>query len=299
MDRIASMAAFVKVVENGGFSAAARRLSLSPTMVSNHIHALEERLGARLLNRTTRKVSLTEVGKAYYDRCAQILAEIDEADQAAGAAQAVPKGQLRINTSTALTRHVAKVGAEFTERHPAVDIVLIMTDRMVDMVEEGFDLAVRMVPGGESSLIIRHLVTYSYVLCGAPAYFKRHGMPKKPADLADHNCLRYAHSPFGREWRFTGPSGEEAARISGNLETNSVEALRIAALAGQGLLLAPQFLAARELKEGRLVPALKNYRPAPYPISAIYPHRRHLSAKVRGFIDLLVERFSDQSYWEG
>lgn len=297
MDRIASMWAFVKVVENGGFSAAARRLELSPTMVSNHVQALEERLGARLLNRTTRKVNLTEVGKAYYERCVQILAEIDEADLAAGATQAVPRGPLRINTSVALARLVARLGSEFTDRYPEVSIGIHMTDRMVDMVEEGFDLAVRMAPAGESSLIRRHLATYDYVICGAPAYFERRGTPRKPADLANHNCLRYTHSPFGTEWRFTGPGGEEAVKISGNLETNSVETLRVAALAGQGLLLAPSFLVALELKSGSLVPTLKGYRPPAYPISVLYPHRRHLPVKVRSFIDLAALRFADKNYW--
>ncbi len=250
-----------------------------------------------MLNRSTRKVSLTEVGRAYYERCVQILAEIDEADLAAAAAQAVPRGSLRVNTSTALARLVARLGAEFTERYPEVAIGIHMTDRMVDMVEEGFDLAVRMAPAGESSLIRRHLATYDYVICGAPAYFKRRGMPKKPSDLADHNCLRYAHSPFSGEWRFTGPGGEEAIKISGNLETNSVETLRVAALAGQGLILAPSFLAAAELKSGQLVPALKGYRPPAYPISVLYPHRRHLPVKVRSFIDLLALRFADKNCW--
>ena len=297
MDRVASMAAFVKVVESGGFSAAARRLNLSPTMVSNHVQALEERLGARLLNRTTRKVSLTEVGRTYYERCQQILAEIDEADEAAGALQVVPRGLLRINTSPALARLVARVGAEFTGRHAEVSISLYMTDRMVDMVEEGYDLAVRIVPTEESRLIVRHLATFDYVLCGSPAYFERHGKPKRPADLASHNCLRYSHPPFGNEWRFTGPEGVEKATISGNLETNSVEALRVAALGGQGLLLAPSFMIAAELTSGRLEPVLDGYRPTQYPIAAIYPHRRLLSAKVRSFIDLLAKRFAEPGYW--
>ena len=297
MDRLASMAAFVKVVETGGFSAAARRLGLSPTMVSNHVQGLEERLGARLLNRTTRKVSLTEVGRTYYERCLQILAEIDEADEAAGALQAAPRGLLRINTSPALARLVARIGAEFTGRHAEVSISLYMTDRMVDMVEEGYDLAVRIVPTEESRLIVRHLATFDYVLCGAPAYFERRGKPKRPADLVHHNCLRYSHPPFGNEWRFTGPDGVEKVAAAGNLETNSVEALRVATLGGQGLLLAPSFMIAAELKSGLFQPVLEDYRPPQYPIAAIYPHRRHLSAKVRGFIDLLAARFADPVYW--
>jgi DNA-binding transcriptional LysR family regulator len=297
MDRVASMAAFVKVVETGGFSAAARRLNLSPTMVSNHVQALEERLGARLLNRTTRKVSLTEIGRAYYERCLQILAEIDEADEAAGALQVLPRGLLRINTSPALARLVARVGTEFTRRYGEASISLYMTDRMVDMVEEGYDLAVRIVPTEESRLIVRHLATFDYVLCGAPAYFERHGKPKRPADLAKHNCLRYSHPLFGNDWRFTGPEGVEKVTVSGNLETNSVEALRVATLGGQGLLLAPTFMITAELKSGSLAPALEGYRPPQYPIAAIYPHRRHLSAKVRSFIDLLAKRFAEPGYW--
>jgi DNA-binding transcriptional LysR family regulator len=297
MDRMTSMATFVKVVESGGFSAAARTLSMSPSMVTAHVQSLEERLGVRLLNRSTRRVSLTEVGHAYYERCLQILAEADDADQIAQALQSTPRGTLRLNTSIAIPPLLAPVIAVFVALYPEVSVNLTMTDRMIDLVEEGFDLAVRNMAVPDSSLVLRRVATYRFVVCGAPGYLAARGIPRQPADLSRHNCLVYSHSAWGNEWRFAGPDGEQSVAVEGNLQANSDNALRLAAVHGQGLALAPSFLLIDEIKSGRLVPILTEFLQTEHAINAIYPHRHHLSAKVRSFIDLLVKHFHEDPGW--
>jgi len=297
MDRMTSMATFVKVVESGGFSAAARTLSMSPSMVTAHVQSLEERLGVRLLNRSTRRVSLTEVGHAYYERCLQILAEADDADQIAQALQSTPRGTLRLNTSIAIPPLLAPVVAEFVALYPEVSVNLTMSDRMIDLVEEGFDLAVRNMSVPDSSLVVRRVATYRFVVCGAPGYLAARGIPGQPADLSQHNCLVYSHSAWGNEWRFAGPDGEQSVAVEGNLQANSDNALRLAAVHGQGLALAPSFLLIEEIKSGRLVPVLTEFLQTEHAINAIYPHRHHLSAKVRSFIDLLVKHFHEDPGW--
>ena len=297
MDRMTSMATFVKVVESGGFSAAARALSMSPSMVTAHVQSLEERLGVRLLNRSTRRVSLTEVGHAYYERCLQILADVEDADQIAEALQSTPRGTLRLNTSIALPPLLAPVIAEFVALYPEVSVNLTMTDRMIDLVEEGFDLAVRNMSVPDSSLIVRRVATYRFVVCGAPSYLAARGTPGQPADLVQHNCLIYSQSAWGNEWRFVGPDGEQSITVAGNLQANSDNALRLAAVHGQGLALAPSFLLIDEIKAGRLVPVLTEFLQTEHAINAIYPHRHHLSAKVRSFIDVLAKHFHDDPGW--
>src|SRR5215831_363095 len=297
MDRMTSMATFVKVVESGGFSAAARALSISPSMVTAHVQALEERLGIRLLNRSTRRVSLTEVGHAYYERCLQILAEMEDADRIAQALQSTLRGTLRLNTSIAIPPLLAPVIAEFVALYPEVSINLTMTDRMIDLVEEGFDLAVRNMAVPDSSLIVRRVATYRFVVCGAPGYLAARGTPRRPSDLVQHNCLVYSQSGWGNEWRFDGPEGEQSVDATGNLRANSDNALRLAAVHGQGLALAPSFLLIDEIKAGRLVPLLGEFLQTEHAINAIYPHRHYLSAKVRMFIDLLAKHFHADPAW--
>ena len=297
MDRMTSMATFVKVVESGGFSAAARALSISPSMVTAHVQSLEERLGVRFLNRSTRRVSLTEVGHAYYERCLQILAEMEDADRIAQALQSTPRGTLRLNTSIAIPPLLAPVIAEFVALYPEVSNNLTMTDRMIDLVEEGFDLAVRNRAVPDSSLIVRRVATYRFVVCGAPGYLAARGTPRHPSDLVHHNCLVYSQSAWGNEWRFDGPQGEQSVAVTGNLQANSDNALRLAAVHGQGLALAPSFLLIDEIKAGRLVPVLSEFLQTEHAINAIYPHRHYLSAKVRTFIDLLAKHFHADPAW--
>jgi DNA-binding transcriptional LysR family regulator len=295
MDRLTSLTAFVRVVDNGGFSAAGRRLNMSTTMVSNHVQALEERLGARLLHRTTRKVNLTEVGRAYYDRAVQILTDLEQADDIAGALQSTPRGTLRIYTATHIVPFVAPVVTEFLTAYPEVKVDLSMGERVIDLIDEGFDVAIRLTPPPDSSLIVRSLATWRHVLCCSPAYLEQHGPPRQLSELADRNCIRHALYPYEDGWRFVDRKGTPASvRVSGNLFSNSGETLRIAALQGVGISLAPGFLVTDDLESGRLIRLLPEYRPVEFSMNAVYPHRHHLSAKVRSFIDLLAHHSADQ-----
>jgi DNA-binding transcriptional LysR family regulator len=295
MDRLTSLTAFVRVVDSGGFSAAGRRLEMSTTMVSNHVRALEERLGARLLNRTTRKVSLTEVGKAYYDRATQILADIEQADDIAGALQSTPRGTLLIYTGTHVVPFVAPVIDQFLSRYPDVTVDLNMGERLIDVIDEGFDIAIRLTPPPDSSLIVRSLATWRHVLCCSPSYLEIHGQLQQLSGLTQHNCVRHALYPFGDEWHFVDRKGLPAnVRVSGNLITNSAEMLRRAALDGIGVALMGGFLIHDDLEAGRLVRLSPEYRPVELTMNAVYPHRHHLSAKVRTFIDMLVHHSAEQ-----
>jgi DNA-binding transcriptional LysR family regulator len=294
MDRLTSLTAFVRVVDTGGFSAAGRRLNMSTTMVSNHVQALEERLGVRLLHRTTRKVSLTEIGKAYYDRCIQILADIEQADDIAGAMQSAPRGTLRIYTATHVVPFIAPVVSEFLSANPEVKVDLSMGEGTIDLIEEGFDVAIRLTPPPDSSLIVRSLATWRHVLCCSHGYIETHGQPEQLAELAERGCLRHLNYPYD-EWRFVDRKGTPASvRISGRLVCSSGETLRRAALDGIGIALAAGFLVHDDLESGRLVRLLPEYRPIEFSMIAVYPHRHHLSAKVRTFIDMLVQHASEQ-----
>jgi DNA-binding transcriptional LysR family regulator len=295
MDRLTSLTAFVRVVDSGGFSAAGRKLNMSTTMVSNHVQALEERLGVRLLNRTTRKVSLTEVGQAYYDRCTQILSDIEQADDIAGATQSTPRGTLRIHSHTHVVPFIAQVVADFLKTYAEASVDHSIGERDVDLIDEGFDLAVRMVPPPDSSLIVRRLATWRHVLCCSPSYLEKHGRPEQLSDLSARNCIRHANYPFGDEWHFVDRKGAPATvKVSGNLVTNSGETLRQAALQGVGVTLAAGFLVRDDLDAGRLVRLLPEYRTVEITMNAVYPHRHHLSAKVRTFIDMLVRHAAEQ-----
>lgn len=298
MDRFDNVRAFAKVAEIGSFAGAAARLDISPSMVSQHVKELEERLGARLLNRTTRKVGLTEIGRDYYERCTQILAELDEADRVASALQQTPRGRLRIYCETNIVRFIAPVVARFLGNFPEAAIDLRTGNQMTDIVEERFDLGIRAVVPPDSSLIVRRLAEWRPTLCCALGYLENHPAPVRLADLATHNCLRYAHFPFGDEWRFTDRDGKPASvRVSGNLVSSSAEILRTALLSGGGVALAAPFVTVEELRNGAVVPLLPDYRPVAFAINAVYPHRRHLAATVRTFIDMLVAQFAEDQQW--
>jgi DNA-binding transcriptional LysR family regulator len=290
MDRIMSMQAFVQVVDSGSFSGAARRLGVSPALVTGHVQSLEKRLGVQLLNRTTRKLNLTEIGRSFYDRSSRILAEVDEAESQAAAQQSTPSGTLRLNTSVSLARLVTPLIADYVALYPEVSFELVMTDRMVDMVEEGFDMALRSGPLPDSSLMRRRLGIGRKVLCAAPAYLERHGRPTRPQELAGHNCLMHLNPPLDGHWQFTGADGEHDIEISGNLRTNSIEGLRAATLAGLGICLLPAVNVSDDLSRGHLVRLLPDYRTSEVAVQAVYPPGRHVSVKVRTFVDFLVER---------
>ncbi len=301
MDRLAGMAVFVKVVESSSFAAAARHFRLSPAMVSRHVHALEEQLGAQLLNRTTRRVSPTEVGQAYYQRVRQILADIEEADRLATDLHATPRGLLRMTSSQSFgIRHLAPAIADYLALCPEVQMDVILNDRYLDVIEEGFDLAIRIGHLEDSSLIARRLAPIRMALCAAPDYIARHGAPQTPADLAQHNCLVYTYAASQSEWRFVDGDGKEhSVHIEGRLLANNGDVLRVAALQAQGLALGPTFILGEDMRAGTLVRLLPDYTPPEAGLYAVYPPSRHLSAKVRSFVDFLVTRFDGgQPEWD-
>jgi DNA-binding transcriptional LysR family regulator len=297
MDRLASITAFIGVVENGGFAAAARHLNVSRTTVSSHVQELEDRLGARLLNRTTRRVSLTEVGRQYYERSTHFLAEIDEADREAGALQATPRGRLRVHCHPTLARFIAPVVTAYLRDNPDVSVDLRRGDQMIDLLEEELDLAIRLDVPPDSSLMVRRLANWRYIVCCSPSYLETHSEPVSPADLSAHNCILYTFNPFGHEWRFINPDGGPlTVRVAGNLVTSDTELRRHAVVAGLGLSLIPPFNIHEELRTGSIVPLLRNYRTPELSIAALYPHRQHLAAKVRVFIDALARLFAGRDW---
>jgi DNA-binding transcriptional LysR family regulator len=299
MDRVTNIMTFVKVVDTGGFAAAARALNVSPSVVTNHVQSLEAHLGARLLNRTTRQVNLTEIGQAYYERCVRILAEIEEADHVAESLQSKPRGTLRLNTSPGMPPAIAPVIARLVSLYPDLSVDTVATGRMVDLVEEGFDLAIRGHAIPDSSLIIRRLATYRMMICGAPEYLAKRGTPKRPADLANHNCLHFSDTAWdGRKWLFARGGVVHSLSISGNLSVNNIDALRRAALLGQGLIFLPTFDVAEDIEAGRLVQLLAEFSGPEQPINAIYPHREFMPSKVRSFIDAAIQEFQNAT-WNG
>lgn len=291
---------FARAVQEGGFSAAARALDLTPSAVSKQISRLEDRLGVRLLNRTTRHISLTEEGRAFYERCARITAEIEAATEAVTALQGHVQGSLRVASTVAFGKHlVLPLIPEFLGRYPELRVLLEVTDRAVDLVEEGVDVAIRFTEQlTDPSLVARRLAINRRVVCAAPSYIEAHGAPTTPDDLLKHNCLSlYTVSSFN-DWEFDGPEGNRVLHVVGNFETNSADALYHAALAGLGIARLSTYLVGPDLKAGRLVALLPEYVHEKASILAVYPHRRHLSLKVRAFVDFLVEKFTPVPPWE-
>ncbi|MGE5548659.1 MAG: LysR family transcriptional regulator [Solirubrobacterales bacterium] len=300
MDRLAAMEAFVRVAEARSFSEAARRLRSSKSVVSRQVSALEAELGARLFHRTTRSMTLTEAGQGYYERCARILADIDEANQSVSQLQAAPRGKLRVNAPMSFGfLHLAPAIPDFLARYPDVDVDMTMNDRFVDLVDEGFDVAVRIARLADSSLVARKLAPMRRAVCASPDYLDAHGVPQSPEDLAAHDCLCYSNVALSDEWRFVTPDGKPwPVAVRGRLRTNNGDALRAAALKGVGLAYLPTFLVGNDLKAGTLVPVLGEYVPQDMAVHAVYPHSRHLSPKVRAFVDFLADRFGPRPYWD-
>ena len=293
MDRFAAMTAFAKVVEAGSFAGAAARLDVSVSAVSRHVAELEGHLATRLLHRTTRRLSLTEAGREFYERCVQLLGDLEEAEQAAHAGGVAPRGTLRLSVAITFgSRHLAPVLASFMARYPDLRLDVELSDRAVDLVEEGFDLAVRIGLIGSQQLVGRKIAETRLVCCAAPEYLARHAPPRVPEDLATHVCLAYAYLPSRNTWHFRGPDGREhAVRIGGPLHANNGRFLEAMAIAGAGVIYEPDFIVGPDLRAGRLVRVLAGWELAPSPVFVVYPSRRHLSAKVRVFVDHVGEAF--------
>ena len=289
------MVAFVRSVERGGFSSAARDLGLTPSAVSKLVTRLEDRLGVRLLNRTTRRLALTAEGESFFQRSQRILADIAEAEEEVGRSRAQPRGLLRVNVGTAVGMHqLAPALPDFLARHPEIQVELTITDRVVDLIEEGADLGLRLGFLADSSLVARRICEVERVVCASPEYLKRHGTPKKPADLRAHNCLNMANAPALRRWPFEGRDGVEHVEVSGNVSATSADALLALAARGLGLIRLSDVMVGQAIREGRLVPLLEDvhHREA-LPLHAVYPQGRHRSPRVAAMIEFLVERFGD------
>jgi DNA-binding transcriptional LysR family regulator len=299
MDPLDGIAAFARVVDSGGFSAAARRLKISKSAVSAHVQRLEERLGVRLLNRTTRQIALTEAGAAYYRHCARILSEAEAAEQAAGALQREPRGMLRISAPDSFGwMHVAPAVPAFLERYRDLALDIALSAAHVNLVEERLDLAIRIGVLEDSPLVVRKLAASRLVICAAPAYLRERGTPRAPADLARHNCLCNNLLPWGDEWRLVSGDRELRVGVGGSFRSNSAEMLLAAARDGVGVALLPSWAAAESLRAGALRRVLSGWEPPASSIYAVYPGNRLMSAKVRAFVDHLARRFGRTPYWD-
>jgi DNA-binding transcriptional LysR family regulator len=292
MDKAAEMVIFARVVQMGSFSGAAKRLAISTSVASKHVTNLERRLGVRLINRTTRSLSLTEAGDAFYEHCARLVEEIEAAESAVSRLHAEPTGTLRITcTLTFGSLHVVPLISAFLVRYPRIGVGLSLNDRIVDLAEEGYDLAIRMTSNPHENLVARKLVPVRWTVCASPGYLDSHGTPNTPADLVQHNCL-LSYLAGSEQWHFTAPnSGEFKVSVKGNLRVNSGMALREAALQGLGIVQVASYVVGRDIREGKLRPLLSEYATPTDSIYAVYLPNRFLPPKTRVFIDFLLEQY--------
>ncbi len=298
MDSVAGMRILVRVVDSGSFSAAARHLGVAPSSVSRQINELEEDLGAILFARTTRKLNLTEAGQLYYERASSIINDVDEAKLALSQLGS-PSGILRVTVPSGMGRElVVSAVPAFLDEYPAIKIVLSMTDQMVDIVDAGIDVAIRVGRQQDSSFKARRIGESKRVVCASPEYLKKAGIPKTPADLEQHNCVTWRDHPGHNTWEFRGPDGVSKVRVSGSFFAKSADALVAATVAGLGLSLLPDWNMGMELRQKQLCAVLKDYEasPAASPVYAVHAHQRHVPPKIRVFIDFLIEAFAKARY---
>lgn len=301
MDKTAEMTLFVQSVEAGGFSAAARQLDLTPSAVSRKIGQLEDRLQIRLFDRTTRRIHLTEAGKAYYQRCLQILRDIEEAEDAISSLSGDPRGTLRIAATVSFGRvEILPRINEFMRSHPHIKVEVELTDRHVNLIDEGFDVAIQWREQmNEPNIVARKLCVNRRIICAAPEYLEEHGTPTRPEQILEHNCLTLSTLGKFNAWEFDDETaGLRTLHVDGNFRVNTADGLYEAALSGVGLARLSTWLVAKDIQAGRLVAVLPDY---PHDFSAfyiLYPHRRYLARKVRAFVDFLVDKFSPEPPWE-
>lgn len=300
MDRLRAFEVFVTVVDRGSFARAADALDTSPANVTRYVNELETHLGARLLNRTSRKLSLTEGGETLYSRCKTILEEVAETEGLVSTTSIEPRGRLRVNAPVSFgILHLAPLWPRFMQRYPDVELDIALIDRVVDIVEEGFDLAIRISRAGTAEHAARKLATSRNVLCASPDYLSRWGNPEIPADLLRHRCIGYRYAATADEWQLTDGNGKaHPVEVNCHMHTNNGDTARAAALAGHGVIWQPTFLIGDDLRAGTLVRVLPEYRLPDIDVLALYPSRRHLSAKVRAAIDFLVNAFAGVPPWE-
>lgn len=300
MDKFEDLQALVAVVEAGSFTAAADRLGLAKSAVSRRVSALEARLGVQLLRRTTRTLNLTDTGRSFYEHGARILADLDEAEAAVQQAHGELQGTLRVALPLSFgVRHMCKPIAAFSRQHPKVHFELDMNDRVIDLVEEGMDVALRIGHLKDSSLIARRLFAVRTVVCASPQYLKVHGTPASPDDLKQHDCLVYSNLADADRWAWTDDAGNRhSVAVNATMHASSGDFLANAAAHGLGLVMSPSFLVSEAIRRGTLVPVLADYHWPTVPAHAVYPPTRHLSFRVRAFIDFLVERFAGTPRWD-
>lgn len=301
MDSLSGLTVFVRVVDAGGFTAAAREMGVSKSAISKQVAGLEERLGARLLNRTTRRLSLTDAGATLYERALRILAEAEEAEAAVSQLSSAPRGLLRINAPVTFgIGHLGPLLPAFMELYPDLSLEVVVNDRMVDLVEEGFDVAVRIADLPDSSLIAKRLCCSRRVVVASPDYVARRGAPRHPEDLANHELVMYAYTLRGTEWRLTGPEGRTASIRADNsrLKANNGDLLRMAVNSGHGVAIMPTFVVGDDLASGRLVRLLPDWQDESGGVYAVWPHARFVPAKVRAFVDFLAEKMAGTPPWE-
>lgn len=298
MSILEEMAVFSAVVRQGSFSAAARDLDLTPSAISKKVTGLEQRVSTRLLQRTTRRLSLTEAGRVFLERSEAILSDVAAAEAALAEIGQRPRGRLRVNGTVGFTRtQVMPLVPGFLQAYPEIELEITLSDEKVDLVEQGIDLAIRLGKLPDSSLVARRLGEASRVICATPDYLARAGRPRRPADLHQHNCLTLSASADHNEWRFHTGEGIETVRVQGNFATNHSDALYQALLGGAGIARLSTFMVGADLDAGRLVPLLEKENREVQLIHAVYPHRRHLPQKVACFIDYLTECYGAAPPW--
>jgi len=299
MQNLNDMVTFARVVEASGFTEAARRMGASKSRVSKTIARLEKELGVRLLNRSTRGLSLTEIGAAFYEHCVRISDEATQAAELVNQLQSEPRGVLKVTAPVAFGRlHIAPAVADFLTLYPRVRLDMTTTDRVVDLVSEGYDLAIRIAREPSLHHVARELAPVRRVVCATPGYFARFGIPESPGDLTKHNCLHYTHFGSHGQWRLQGDSGEIVVPVTGSFRVNDDDVLSRAVMGGLGVALLPTFIIGHELQAGRLQSVLSNYVPLERHIYAVHLPNIHLPVKVRGFIDFLQARFGPIPYWD-
>lgn len=298
MDKVLSMRVFSAVAKNGSFSDAAKKLSISRAMASKHVQNLENSLGVRLFNRTTRKLNLTDVGSAYYEKVADILAEIDETELAITQLNSEPKGNLKIMAQPSFGAfHLSRALSVYLRKYPDVTTEIVLSNRIPDLVEDGVDLAFYVGELDDSSFVARKIASARRVVCASPYYLKQNGTPQSPDDLSKHNCMIYAPRTVMNEWQFINNNEHIKIKVSGDIKCNDGDALRIAAIQGCGIAQLATYMVGLDIQAGRLKAVLEEYEPEKLPLYAIYNHRKYLSAKIQTFIEFMYELYQPEAYW--
>ncbi len=290
MDKLTSMNVFVRVAKAGSFAGAARDLGISRAMATKHIMQLESELNTRLFNRTTRSLSLTEVGESYLERCQQVLLDVEDMEAAVTHLQNEPRGLLKISAPPVIgATNIAPALTEYLKDYPELSVDIVLKGGQVDLIDEGVDIAIYIGPISDTSLVARKIASSSLVVCASPDYLEKYGTPMDPDDLTKHSCLINWAIPPRNKWKFKGILGEIEVNVEGRMNANMGDPIRVAAVNGLGLIMLPKYMVGRDIEKGKLVPVMQDYEIAPLDIHAVYPHRKYLSAKVRAFIDFIQE----------